>query len=270
MEFEGVELVYFSPTRTTKTILEGIASSLCSGEVKHVDLTYTSLGDFSGDKVRNKLILVGTPVYGGRVPPLAVQRLKEIRGNDSAAVPVVVYGNRAYEDALRELKDTLIKLGFFPIAGAAFIGEHSFSRRERPLAQGRPDAQDMHKASEFGVQVREKIRTITSLKEMADLVVPGNYPYKEPKIHESSPETDTKSCTLCGLCAEICPSLAISVEDQVLTDPTRCILCNACVKQCPEKARYFSEGPVVNIAQKLYAECKDRKEPEMFLGWEHE
>lgn len=40
---------------------------------------------------------------------------------------LVVYGNRVYDDALRELKDILIADGCNPIAVGAFIGEHCLS-----------------------------------------------------------------------------------------------------------------------------------------------
>ncbi len=56
------------------------------------------------------------------------------------AIAVVVYGNRNYDDALIELKDILESDGFKVVAGAAFIGEHSFSKT---LAKNRPDEKDM-------------------------------------------------------------------------------------------------------------------------------
>ncbi len=52
------------------------------------------------------------------------------------AIAIVLYGNRNYDDALIELKDILELDGFKVVAGAAFIGEHSFSNN---LAKNRPD-----------------------------------------------------------------------------------------------------------------------------------
>ena len=43
---------------------------------------------------------------------------------------MVLYGNRAYEDALLELKNTAEACGFVSLAAGAFIGEHSFSGKE--------------------------------------------------------------------------------------------------------------------------------------------
>jgi len=53
---------------------------------------------------------------------LAVATKREIP-NGALAIPVVVYGNRNYDDALIELKDILEFNGFKVIAGGAFIGQ---------------------------------------------------------------------------------------------------------------------------------------------------
>ena len=45
------------------------------------------------------------PVYAGRVPAIAVERLKGIKTSGVKCVIVAVYGNRAYEDALVEMQD---------------------------------------------------------------------------------------------------------------------------------------------------------------------
>lgn len=45
------------------------------------------------------------PVYAGRVPALAVERLKGIKTSGVKCVIVAVYGNRAYKDALVEMQD---------------------------------------------------------------------------------------------------------------------------------------------------------------------
>jgi len=42
--------------------------------------------------MNDELTIIGTPVYAGRVPPEAVRRLRRIKGNNTPAVVVVVYG----------------------------------------------------------------------------------------------------------------------------------------------------------------------------------
>ena len=40
------------------------------------------------------------------------------------------------------LKDLAVEAGFKPIAGGAFIGEHSFADSKFPIAHRRPDQKD--------------------------------------------------------------------------------------------------------------------------------
>lgn len=43
------------------------------------------------------LVVVTVPVYGGKVAPLALERMKCIHTSGAPVVLAVVYGNRAYE-----------------------------------------------------------------------------------------------------------------------------------------------------------------------------
>jgi hypothetical protein len=55
--------------------------------------------------MQDELVLIGVPVYAGRVPLEAVAKLRRLRVDRVPAVIIVVYGNREIEDALLELKD---------------------------------------------------------------------------------------------------------------------------------------------------------------------
>ncbi len=99
------QLIYFSPTHTTQRILTGIAQGIDVGDVIHLDLTPPGMQGRTFEVGEETISLLGAPVYGGRLPKVAVERLYRVRGNDTPAVLVVVYGNRAFEDALLELKD---------------------------------------------------------------------------------------------------------------------------------------------------------------------
>ena len=63
--------------------------------------------------------------FGGRVPAVAVDRIKKLKGNNSNTILVAVYGNREYDDTLIELEDTLKKVQFHCVAAVAAIAEHS-------------------------------------------------------------------------------------------------------------------------------------------------
>jgi ferredoxin len=48
---------------------------------------------------------------------------------------------------------------------------------------------------------------------------------------------DTKRCTGCGGCIDLCPSIAISmIKDVVTIDAEVCTECKICVKVCPMRA----------------------------------
>ena len=179
MQSNSVKLVYFSPTKTTERIVVGIAQGLQIDTVEKIDLTPPGDRKQVLEEMHDELAIIGAPVYGGRIPPEAVCRLRRIKGNGTPAGVVVVYGNRAYDDALLELRNLAGELGFRPVAGGAFIGEHSYDSKATPIATKRPDAQDLKKAKRFGALIRKKMSKIRTLDEMPSLPVPGNFPYQE-------------------------------------------------------------------------------------------
>lgn len=230
----------------------------------HVDLT-GSEAKLGVVLERDELAVIAVPVYGGRVPVTAAQRLMAVKGEGGPAVILVVYGNRAFEDALVELKDIAVGQGFRPVAAAAFIGEHSFSTGDTPIAQGRPDEADLRKAAAFGVDVKRKLDTIKG--EIPDLHVPGNRPYKKRNSPSegTSPETDPATCILCGACAQACPTGAVTVTEVVSTVKDNCTRCTACVKACPTGARSWVHPGIKKIAAWLHTSFGERKEPELYL-----
>lgn len=266
MDIRSIKIVFFSPTETTAKIVNGIAQGIDSDLVSRIDLTPPGAGLDEVEQMRDELTIIGTPVYAGRVPAEAVRRLRRIKGDNTPAVVVVVYGNRDYEDALLELRDIVAELGFRPIAGGAFIGEHSYSSETTPIAPGRPDDEDMEKTKRFGDSIQEKISKFHTLNDMPDLKVPGNYPYVEwEQPPEMAPVTVESLCKLCAECAAACPTAAITVEDSVMTDKHACIRCSACIKKCQSGARKWESARIDQIRKWLSENCLQRKEPQIYL-----
>ena len=156
-----IRAVYFSPTGTTRKIITATAKGL-SRALK----TSLEEHDFTLPKARTQplrftdsdLVVFGTPVYAGRVPNVLLPYLNTMQGNGALAIPVVLFGNRDYDDALIELRDILENNGLHTIAAGAFVGEHSFSRI---LAKDRPDMKDMDIVDEFVRKICEKYKTDT-------------------------------------------------------------------------------------------------------------
>jgi ferredoxin len=265
MKFNGVKLIYFSPTKTTQTVLGAIAKGMAPEKVEHIDLTPPESAQKTIPRLEDKLVIMGAPVYGGRLPADAVSRFRQLSAKNSLAVLVVMYGNREFEDALLELKDLSIELGFTPLAGAAFIGEHSFCTKDSPIALGRPDSLDIKKAMDFGAGLREKAEALPSFGVEMDLEIPGRFPYEGgARSIKAAPVTKEDLCTVCGACAEVCPKAAISINDKVVTDTSLCIRCSACIKICPEDARVWEDEMVQTITKWLNENCQARKEPQIY------
>lgn len=265
MNIESTGLIYFSPTQTTKNVIEGIAQGLQTTAAQYYDLTLPAAIAKTYQEVSQDVAIIGAPVYAGRLPSIMLSRFKEIKGNGRPAVIVVVYGNRAYEDALIELRDIAIEVGFRPIAAGAFIGEHSYSTSDLPLGKGRPDANDMLTAQNFGKEIRKKIMAETdSPNEL--LHVPGNFPYKEIQMLSGVvPSVNEALCSRCGKCIPTCPTAAIDKENPMNTAKDLCIRCCACVKVCSSNAKLLDDPRIKQAAEWLYANFSARKEPEIYL-----
>jgi ferredoxin/menaquinone-dependent protoporphyrinogen IX oxidase len=266
MKIQSLKLAYFSPTGTTRSIVQAIAHGIDQSNVEQIDVSKPNARKRQLQTSQKDLLVVAVPVYIGRVPALLSEWLHQIKANKTPTVCIAVYGNFGYKDALLELKDIMKKTGGIPIACAAFIGEHAFSSSDTPIAVSRPDTTDLNYAETFGRKISKTLHSISSLGHISDINVPGKYPYK---TLEDLVSVDfiaiSDNCIKCGNCAESCPVGAIDFGNYSLIDKEKCILCCACIKCCPEKARTMKEGIVKDIAKRVSEKCKERKEPEFFF-----
>lgn len=248
--------IYFSPTGGTKKVSD-LLTSAWAEQWESLDLSDPQfpMTGFS----KNDLCILSVPSFGGRVPDTAVQRLKKIQGNGAKAILVVVYGNRAYEDTLLELKDIAEQIGFSPVAAVAAIAEHSIMHQ---FAAGRPDKEDCNQLRSFSEKLKEHI---ISVKDFAPLSVPGNYPYKEYHTIPFYPRGN-QTCTSCGICTDQCPVGAIPQETPSSLDEKRCIACMRCISVCPQKARGLDPTILEQTAKKMAPLFSERKSNELFLA----
>lgn len=181
--------ITFSPTggtdKVTDILMEG-----CQEEKKEISLLAAEdhYGNYEFQK--DDICFISMPSYGGRIPRIAAERLIQMKGNGAKAVLVCVYGNRAYEDTLIELKDKAEEAGFV-IYGA--VAEHSIMRK---FAAGRLDAGDVEELRAFGKKLREK------LEQEADL--------------EDVKKVNEKKCIACMRCIAVCPKNVRKLNKVVL------------------------------------------------------
>lgn len=259
----SVYSIYFSPTGGTKNVADILTKEFSN--CIDIDLC-TPVQNTKTIFSENDLCCIAVPSFGGRVPATAAGRLKTLTGNQTSAVLIVVYGNRAYEDTLLELSDIVTECGFSPIAAVTAIAEHSIMHQ---FAAGRPDIDDIRMLTSFAERIVKKAHTAASYEKAADspsscLQLPGSRPYKKYGTLPFVPLVNNH-CTGCKKCAALCPTGAICADHPDETDAALCIGCMRCISICPQNARYLEPGRLKATSEKMAPLFKERKECALFL-----
>lgn len=252
--------VNFSPSGTTAECCQEIVKAM---QLPEIELPLLS-EPLEAERMvpSSTLLLVGMPVYGGRLIPEYVEMLRRLQVKGCAAIAVVVYGNRDYDDALLELVDVLREMGAHVLAAGAFIGRHSLFRR---VAEGRPDSQDKARLAEFGHQ--SKVLLDAWQGGAVELSVKGKRPYM-PLMSGGLPVQTlcSEECISCGVCADACPKEAISSDNLRATDMNKCMCCGACITVCPVGARTFGGPGFEEMAAGFAKSFSAYREPEVFYA----
>lgn len=273
MQAKRVWAMYWSATDTTKRVVIAVAQQAAQALVvplMEYDFTLPQARQGAPEFTADDLVVFGTPTYAGRVPNVLLKYLATVEGHGAAAVPVVTFGNRAFDDSLIELRDILADHGFRPFAAAAFVGEHSFSTT---LAAGRPDADDLDKAAQFGRGIAARAAEVAA--DTQPIAVPGRgrdeRTYYQPRdragnsidIRKVKPKT-SEACDDCGLCAKLCPMGSINPAN-VREFTGICIKCGACVKKCPKGAKYYDDPGYLYHKSELEEGYRRRAAVSLFL-----
>lgn len=273
MKIERVWALYFSATGTTGKVVRAVGESAAEAlglALGCVELTRPGAREQLFSFGETDLVIVGTPTYAGRVPNKLLPFFQtQLSGGGALAVPVVLFGNRSYDNALAELCAVLERDGFHTAAAAAFVGRHAFTDK---LGQGRPDWEDLAQAKNLGNNVADKVKNLTGTP--LPIRVPGDpeAPYYVPKgldgqpvkFLKAKPVTDLGRCSHCGVCQRACPMGAIDLEDAASV-PGTCIKCQACVRKCTKHAKSFDDPAFLSHVAMLEANFTEPKENEVFL-----
>lgn len=246
--------LHFSPNGGTKAVVDGVAAGFAAKKSIEIDMTIPANRKMEWTFEESDLVLVGMPVYSGRLPALSAEIFKKLEGNQAQTIAIASYGNRHYDDALLELTTELANKGFRVVAAGAVIAEHCL---ETSVGANRPDEEDQAKLMAAATQIAAKMEAGTEQQP----TVPGNRPYK-PLPTYAYP-TGNDDCDQCGLCAENCPTEAIDFSDGRKTDPDKCMYCARCINICPKGAR--STKKLADTKQWLIDKCGERREMEWFL-----
>ena len=251
----NIHQIIFSPTGGTQRVSE----ILCQGMGKEsvvTDLCVKAAGIQLPNIQEDDLAIIAMPVFAGRVPALAVDRLRMVKPNSAKCVVVAVFGKRAYDDALLEMQDVATEMGFRVIAAVGAVAEHSIIRK---YGKGRPDADDEQMLRQFGADIMCKAER----EDCTMPQVPGNRPDK--KRGKVPQPQGRRGCNRCGVCAKHCPADAIPLSAPKTVDTAKCISCMKCVSVCPTGARSISVIMNFLATQGLKKVCATRKENELYI-----
>lgn len=259
LKIDFVSGIHFSPTGNTAKVVNVIGRKIAGDYYKEIDMAVPgnrgSVRNFSS----NELVIVGVPVYRGRVPEVMAEEIMNWKGNKTPAIILVTYGNRVVEDALLELKDLMIKQGFVPFGAGIFSGQHSYNKE---IAYNRPDKKDLTVAENFAQEILETLKELDVDK--VSIVVTGEHPYKQvPPMSKMPflPETDMR-CIYCMICANYCPMEAISFSNPKAIDTNKCVRCTKCIKVCPVQAKSMTPDTFKNVVKNITTpNVLVRKEP---------
>lgn len=250
----SVYKITFSPTGGTQKVADILAA-----EFSQVSKTVDLLEDIRETVfTANDLCVIAMPAFGGRVPSICEQRMGKLQGSGAKAVLVAVFGNRAVDDTLLDMKELAVGCGFIPVAGIEAVAEHSVIRK---FGAGRPDAEDVADLKDFAKQIKA---ALDNGSVPADLTVPGNSPLKE-RVNGPMKPYGGGTCNSCGLCVWRCPVRAIPAEDPKSVDKEKCISCLHCIAICPRSARRLAPELLAATEEKLAAACAERKANKLYL-----
>lgn len=252
--------LYFSPTHSSRDIGEHLSQTISKSlEYPKESINYTRPEERKKAVTlnQNDILVFTFPVYNGRVPEPLIEPLKKLQGASCTAIPVAVYGNRAFDDSLLEATDILTSQGCQVVAAIGAIAQHTFDEK---IGHGRPDPADKEKLTQFANRIADKIKQ----KDLSKPSVPGNPKYiTPPEMPPLSPATSDK-CNYCGICAKDCPVGIIDPEDEHKIG-NGCIVCTACVKFCPQKAKSFPAEFLNAVHKMLEQVASKRRDPELFI-----
>ena len=252
-EIKKLSKIYFSPSGTTQKIVSEIAKNFNVSKESYDLLSFSDEKEFE-----DELVIIGIPVFNGRIPKTACERLSKLKAKNTKAIVVLNYGNMDYGDALLELTE-LLKKNNFDIAGVATtVSQHSqFSE----IAHNRPDSEDLKKINEFARNVIEKLENNTE----NEIFVGGYKPYQKYTTPGFQLNCDDEKCISCLDCVYTCPEDAIDEAAPTVTNMDQCTSCSTCINVCSEGARSFGGQKYYMDYQNAIDDSSERKEAEFYF-----
>lgn len=227
-----IVVYYYSATGCSKKIANAFARG-------GSDAIVFSVTESPIEKTDADLIVFVAPVYGGRIPKYAMDKFKSLCQSGKAIVGIAVYGNISFGASLKQYKKLAKDHDCSLVGIGAFIGRHTFSTKEAPISEDRPNDADIQQVEEFAQTIYTKMTN----EDRSNVKLPFSiFPRFVEHMPESLIRLAVKSpiikgeCIKCYACVHACPRGAIDAQSLQI-DNSQCSRCFACVNACNKQAR---------------------------------
>jgi ferredoxin len=274
-------VVYISPSggtarvaRTIQDTCEALGTPVLAHELGRRSDPDRIFGQLDAGKAPICLYL-GTPVYAGHAVPPIMEFIARLPAAAAGyGVPFVTWGNVSSGIALAEMGSALTNKGY-PILGAAkIVAKHSLMwALQTPLGNGHPNGGDDRAVASLVKAVDAKLKSgrpavlppsdLTYQPERLATQMAART-FEVAKAHFPKREVATERCTQCGLCADQCPTAAITLSP-LPEFGASCIYCFNCVRLCPEAAIAAEMAPIHEFIRNRAEQLRERPLTKIFV-----
>ncbi|WP_113675044.1 EFR1 family ferrodoxin [Vallitalea guaymasensis] len=241
-------IAFFSATGNTKKI-----ATVIKNKLKELDVDVTSLDITSYSRRQRELIIneydgifLGFPIYSMRAPRICREWLQRIDGKGKKCSVFFTYGGFGKDPAHYYIKQLLDVHNFKLVSSAEFVSAHTFNYSGWLAAENRPNKSDYNIAEEYTVKTINKFIS----NEPYEPIEYDKPLYSADQLDQAEkyrfhvitklPTRDSDTCSMCGLCENICPTKAMDAQKGI-ADIESCIACFRCIANCPEQVLHTND-----------------------------
>lgn len=238
----NIIMPFFSGTGNTEKIANIMKQKLTELNVNIETYNITSydtrLESIDIDKYDG--VIFGFPIYSMRAPRVCRQWIEKLDGRGKKCFVFFTYGGFGKQPAHYYIKKLLNEHDFKLLGTAEFLGAHTFNYAGWQAVESRPNQSDYKVAEEFCDIIYNKLMSNNECEVnqfdkpmFSEEQLDGFEKYRFKAVSQL-PSREGESCSMCGLCEELCPTKAMDSVNGI-ADKDKCILCLRCIANCPEQ-----------------------------------
>lgn len=232
-------ILYHSLTGNTKLACEYIASRIPQVDFDLIDMR--EMKDF--DPGNYSVIGFASYVDFQGPPHYFISSLNNIKVDEKKPAFVVCTYAAIMGSTLKTMKKMVEQRGFKVMMGAALCMPESFPpmRKKGMIGDVSPKQKDLEAFQGFIRKLGDAIITYDLKGEVLEKPIKiglFNTLFKGKDREKSKKDMgkiilDRDSCTRCGICAGVCPHIAIMMNELPVFDESKCRGCYSCYNHCP-------------------------------------